>query len=535
MGWLPEEYNYDYLLDLGMVIMVLIMARGLALQLTNQSLISAVTDESIKAKSLFFASMSHELRTPINGILGMLTLLSKEKLNDAQQKLADHAKSSAVVLLELVNDILDFSKIEAGKLDLEPIAFNVIELLEEVIETFAYQKKAQQIELILDTRKIEQPNIVADPGRLRQILNNLISNAMKFTQDGEIEVQAQLLGTGAKQELLISVRDTGIGISAEQLPRLFDIFTQADQSTTRKYGGTGLGLSIARQLCELLGGSISATSRPDVGSVFSFSITVEVQDLQPTQNLPDLLGQTALIYDPNRAAAKAIMVYLRHWGCKARFASSKRQLLEDLQHNFFDIVICGDDLVEISSIHKPGILLVSGISGVPQARPFRKPITASRLCAALTKAAEPVITAPLASMKSIEPSSGKQQLSHYRLLLVEDNFINTEVALGILEDYGYDNVELAENGQEALDRLRSEHYDLVLMDCQMPIIDGYEATRLIRSGEAGDLSTLPIIAMTANAMQGDREKCLAVGMNDYIAKPIDPDKLERTLHNWLPS
>jgi CheY-like chemotaxis protein len=210
-------------------------------------------------------------------------------------------------------------------------------------------------------------------------------------------------------------------------------------------------------------------------------------------------------------------------------------LLESLRQDYFDIVICADDLDEVNIINEPGKLLVSGVTATPQARPFSKPITASRLSTALTKTAEPVLAVAADSIRSIETNLSSPQLSRYRLLLVEDNFINTEVALGILEDYGYDNVELAENGQEALDRLSSEHYDLVLMDCQMPIVDGYEATRLIRAGEAGDLSTLPIIAMTANAMQGDREKCLSVGMNDYIAKPIDPDKLERTLSNWLPS
>ena len=542
LGVLPDHLNYAFVLDSGMVVMILIMAYGFAVKLNSNLLDNAVTSESIKAKSLFFATMSHEIRTPINGVLGMLTLLSKENLSEPQQRLTDHAKSSAQSLVSLINDILDLSKVEAGKLDLEPLTFNLVELLEEVVESFAYSAKPDDVELILDTHSITQPSLLTDPGRLRQILNNLISNALKFTSVGEVEVRARLVDSGSEQRLIVSVRDTGIGISAENLAKVFNVFTQAENSTNRKYGGTGLGLSIAQQLCELLGGEITATSKVGKGSTFSFSISVEISKTQPKADWPELSGTRTLIHHPNHAGLDAIGRYLETWGSDTNYAKTKEQLLRNLEQTYFDLVICCDDLELPEHYILPGKLLITGTHNSTDAHKLDEPIVASQLIRAIRKDhSEPAqlttTSSPAVQNESITVTEtpSDRNTKPFKILLVEDNFINTEVALGMLEDCGYIDVELAENGQEAINRLKAESFDLVLMDCQMPIVDGYEATRQIRSGQAGDLSKLPVIAMTANAMQGDREKCLAVGMDDYIPKPIDPEKLARTLNNWLPS
>lgn len=467
--------------------------------------------------------MSHEIRTPINGVLGMLQLLQKENLNDAQSRLAGFAKASAETLLSLINDILDLSKIEAGKVDLEPITFDLVTLLEEVTVSFAQLESSNHVVMILDTHSIEQRLIVSDPGRLRQVLNNLISNALKFTEEGEIEIRAQIANNAFGTELMISVRDTGIGMSEAQLPRLFDNFTQADESTTRKYGGTGLGLPIAKQLCTLLGGRLSATSKLGYGSVFSASFQIELAPGPSTYSAPAVQGLKVLLYDPCVAASRITKTYLEHWGAAVTPIRSELKFFQLLSAELFDVVIyCGTSGMADNMI-KPAQLILSQPTSHLKARQLQKPITASALTRALTKVEE---VSETRTSSSTEPKP-------FKLLLVEDNFINTEVALGMLEDCGYHEIETAENGQQAIDLLKAGQYDLVLMDCQMPVLDGYEATRQIRAGKAGDQHKVPVIAMTANAMQGDREKCLAVGMDDYIPKPIDPNKLEKTLQLWL--
>tara|TARA_R110002111_G_scaffold1306_6_gene8902 strand:+ start:730 stop:3357 length:2628 start_codon:yes stop_codon:yes gene_type:complete len=522
-GVLPNEFEYAYLLDIGMIMMAIILAYGLALKINERSLAAAVSTEGVKAKSLFFAIMSHEIRTPINGVLGMLNLLEKQNLNEEQGKLARYAKSSAQTLLSLINDILDLSKIEAGKLDLEPITFDVVDLLDEVTNSFAQLETNRHIEMILDTHHIQQRYIVSDSGRLRQILNNLLSNALKFTSEGEVEIHAQIVQNTLDPELLISVRDTGIGISDQQLPRLFDNFTQADESTTRKYGGTGLGLSIAKQLCKLLGGNLSATSTPGIGSIFTFSIQIELASTQPLKPKPAIQGKKALIFDPCPAAMRVSKNYLKAWGAEVHSTPVEQKFFSILSREFFDIVIyCGSKALPEDMIQPHQLILAQPVSDY-HARQLSKPISETALVRSLTKLEEVSETNVIATVRP----------KPYKLLLVEDNFINTEVALGILEDCGYHQIETAENGQEAIDLLKQEQFDLVLMDCQMPILDGYEATRWIRAGKAGEQSKVPIIAMTANAMQGDREKCLAVGMDDYLSKPIDPDKLTKTLQQWL--
>lgn len=377
-----------------------------------------------QAKSNFLASMSHEIRTPINGVLGMLKLLNKEAISTTAQRYCQLAKVSAESLLSLINDILDFSKIESGKLDLEEISFDLTNLIVETYETFLLRVEDKPINLQLDIQAVNPPWVKGDPYRIRQIFNNLLSNAIKFTESGSITISAKLeLMDNNRCVFHGSVEDTGIGIATEKIPELFLSFSQADSSTTRKYGGTGLGLTIVKELCELMAGDIQVTSNPGKGSRFDFSINLITSSEQEVANEAD-----------------------------------------------------------------------------------QKPML----------------------------SAEKLKLS--KILLVEDNPINVEVTQGILEEFGI-QVEVAANGAVSIDMLhalpQNSYYDLILMDCQMPVMDGFEATRKIRDGMAGErFKAIPIMAMTANAMQGDRENCLAAGMNDYLSKPVDVTLLEQKLAYW---
>ncbi|MFN3236811.1 MAG: ATP-binding protein [Pseudomonadales bacterium] len=515
LGLTSAHINNAPLLDAGLVLMTLLIAYGLMSRIGRQAVSSAVNQESVRTKSLFFATMSHEIRTPINGVLGMLRLLEKEQLSEAQQRYASHARHSAELLRQIVDDILDFSKAEAGKMDIERKTFNLVSLLEEVIETFAILEDNRHLEFILDASCIEKPVIVSDPAKLTQILNNLIGNACKFTSSGEIEVRARVQQSKAGAELELQVRDTGIGIEPGKLESLFETFTQADQSTTRKYGGTGLGLAIVKQYCHLLGGDITATSQPGVGT--TFCVRVAFESATSTSPTPDLTNQSIVLYHPNQAQRRSLAAQLQAW---------HGTVTETGNVAYFD-ELCRDERFQFAIRALPeasaGITLTP-LKGSESSAPrlIDRPPLPGKLAQALTP------QTPTSS-----GSAANLQTKSYKLLLAEDNLINTEVALGLLSDIGFDDVVTAADGEQALQRLKREAFDLVLMDCQMPVVDGYAATQQIRAGKAGENADIPIIAMTANAMPGDREKCLEHGMNDYIPKPIDADKLESTLQTWL--
>jgi len=519
------------------------------------------------AKSQFLANMSHEIRTPMNGVLGMLELLSSTTLTKEQQHFSNLAKTSADTLLHLINDILDFSKIEAGKLEVELIDFDLRSHLGDIVQALSIKAKEKHIEVILDDTGIDQNMVVGDPGRLRQIITNLVGNAIKFTNQGEIIVKAILTQTmNSKLNLEVMISDTGIGIPKEKCLTLFDPFTQVDASTTREFGGTGLGLSIVKQLCRLMKGDVFVTSKEGKGSVFNFNVILDESDKQSAMlPLANLHGCKILVVDDNATNRQMINKQLSLWGVAVIEAADGIQALDILEsndeHNFDLIIIdmqmpkmSGDMLCkkikENPNLKTMKLIMLTSMGQRGDAKYFAelgfsayliKPVISSDLYhtmeiildngGALEKASPLVTKHYISSLKKVVPNN------EGKILLVEDNRINQQVALGVLKRLGY-QVEIAGNGLKALEALKSEDknqpFELIFMDCQMPEMDGYQATQAIRSSSDGTInSTIPIIAMTANTMKGDKEKCLSVGMNDYISKPIDHKVVEYKITKWL--
>lgn len=522
-------------------------------------------EESARLKSDFLATMSHEIRTPINGVMGMLNILLGTELNKEQREHAQLAKSSADSLLHIINDILDFSKVEADKLEIEDIQFDLLQLLGTTAESFAQKSQDKGVALIIDTSGIDFPMIQSDPGRLRQVLNNLLSNAVKFTEHGSITLTANLLrGKGRYSRLICSVKDTGIGIPAKQLEHIFDAFSQADSSTTRRFGGTGLGLSISRQLCELMGGMVSASSVEGKGSTFSFEIECKALDT-PSKLLhyTQLEHLPVLVVDSSVPSCESLRRQFEKWGATVHTAGNEAEAKALLAQFRPALVLvdhdCGEpDGLELArrlkaDIASPDVtfVLMTKLSERANSAYFRtmgmhfsfaKPATVTDLQQAI-HVSQHKHDAQAPSLPSDEtsnvntPRTDPHQGEKPTVLLVEDNHTNQLVASTLLKNYGV-HVDVAKNGEEALNLLRKEVsqqvYSIVFMDCQMPIMDGFEATRKIRAGNAGKLyCDIPIIAMTANAMQGDRERCLKAGMSDYISKPVDPAEVEQKLHHWL--
>ena len=526
-------------------------------------------DAATRAKGEFLASMSHEIRTPLNGVIGMLNLLLKGGLNEVQREYIQIANSSAESLLTIINDILDFSKIEAGKLLFEPVPFDLFRIVEDVVDMLAMKGREKGIDFMVQYEPDVPRRFIGDPSRIRQVLVNLVNNAIKFTEQGHV-----LIGVSSKERrddeavLRIVVEDTGIGIPSDRVDSLFESFTQADSSTTRRYGGTGLGLAISKRLVEMMGGTIGANSRPGVGSSFWFLLRLPL-DKQTEVEWTSLTGirrVRILIADGNDWSRRDLSNHLTHWGLSYESCvlgeDALGLLLEaKLKSNPFQIAIINYQMPDISGEtlgrmikadpeFKETILIMLTSWGQ---RINCRHIKEAGFVTCLISPVRPsqfLETLTMASASKGQPLSKEEALSvlpdgivqkaavpvsdegpRARVLVVEDNIMNQKVAMLMLRELGC-HVELVANGKEALDRVGADSFDMVFMDCEMPEMDGFEATREIRD-LLGD-KHIPIIAMTAYAMKGDRERCLEAGMDDYLGKPVKLEDLQEVLEQWGP-
>jgi signal transduction histidine kinase/two-component SAPR family response regulator/HPt (histidine-containing phosphotransfer) domain-containing protein len=529
-------------------------------------------ESAARAKADFLAAMSHEIRTPMNGVVAMVSLLLETQLSAEQRGYLETIHASSEALLTIINDILDFSKIEAGKLELDSRPFDLRSCVEETLDLMAARAFEKNLDLIYQMDDEISAQVEGDTLRLRQVLVNLLSNAIKFTRAGEILVQIRLLSAreGEKQNrslvhLHFSVRDTGIGIPPERLARLFKPFTQADASTAHRYGGTGLGLAISKQLVELMGGKMWAESVPGEGSTFHFTINVlapsqvEVSRLAGPQE--KLAGRRVLIVDDNVTSRRVLVELTAKWGMIPQGVADAQQARDCLREgNRFDLAILDaqlsgtDGFTLAAEIHQmpaaasmPLLLLTplglrqeaASVTRIPLAAYTTKPVKPVQFYDSLVHALyNTKIDGQEPAPPPIQQKQSFASRQPLRVLLCDDNSINQKVASRILQQLGYEP-DLAVNGREALDALERKPYDLIFMDVMMPEMDGLEATRAIRDLQREGVKTnfksrIVIIAMTAQAMQGDREKCLAAGMDDYLPKPIRPNDVRAMIERWSP-
>jgi signal transduction histidine kinase/DNA-binding response OmpR family regulator len=515
-----------------------------------------LAESATKTKGEFLANMSHEIRTPMNGVLGMLDLVKDTALSHEQADLLDTAANSAEALLGIINDILDFSKLEAGKIEIETIEFNLHTLIEDVCSLMANRAHAKSLELNCFLPMDIQQKWNGDPSRIRQVLINLVGNAVKFTDQGEVSVKVfQTHSDNGGTVIRIEIKDTGVGIAPEAQARLFQPFSQADTSTARRFGGTGLGLSICNDLIKLMGGMIGIESTLGQGSLFWLTLPLTPSSNQSAPGITNLVGLRVLVVDDNATNRQILSHYLNHWGFivdetdNAQSALAKMEsalkygdayhlLLSDLHMPVMDGYAFIQAINNNPTIAEtPRLLLSSGGLVTEEERKqlkisqsLLKPVRQAQLLDAIVNALK---TSPDNVVHSVKETRAVTQYQGKEVLVVEDNKVNQKVILSLLTKFGITST-LAENGQEALQQLEFKHFDLILMDCQMPIMDGYEATRLIRVKELStNEARIPVIALTAHAADGEREKCLSAGMDDYLSKPIERRKLADIFSCWL--